>query len=309
MLHAPLTDDERDAVAQHHFVFVGGMHRSGTTILAEAIASAVDGAGLEDTNVMMDEGQFLQDVFPLGRDMGGVTRWALDDRAYLDERDYEFVPNVTARLWRSWSPYWDTSNKILVEKTPLNITRTRFLQAAFPRSSFVIITRHPVTQALAARKWSKTRPGHYGVGLPLLVEQWVRAHEAFAIDQQFLQRTYVVRYEDLMHDPMQVRAQLEQFLETEIPPTTFEKVDPLRALSYSDAWIRATAPGALKSSVKSLRDLTPADRARSRALLKNVAETSVLRHHRASIAAEFGGRVRRLGYDVNQLDVAEPWLQ
>ena len=51
----------------HQLVFVGGLHRSGTTVLAEMIASARSASGLENTGVMMDEGQFLQDVYPLGQ--------------------------------------------------------------------------------------------------------------------------------------------------------------------------------------------------------------------------------------------------
>ena len=38
------------------------------------------------------------------------------------------------RLWREWSKHWDLDRSYLVEKSPPNLIKGRFLQAMFPRS-------------------------------------------------------------------------------------------------------------------------------------------------------------------------------
>src|SRR5256885_10845695 len=43
--------------------------------------------------------------------------------------------------------------KKFVEKTPENFLMTRFLQAAFPNSYFVVLRRHPVPVSIAGQKW------------------------------------------------------------------------------------------------------------------------------------------------------------
>ena len=50
----------------------------------------------------------------------------------------------------------DTGKEFLLEKSPPNIIRTRFLQAMFPNSYFINIKRHPIATSLATKKWSKT---------------------------------------------------------------------------------------------------------------------------------------------------------
>ncbi len=46
------------------FVFVGGLHRSGTSLVSRAIASHPEVSAFADTGVPEDESQHLQSVFP-----------------------------------------------------------------------------------------------------------------------------------------------------------------------------------------------------------------------------------------------------
>ena len=116
----------------YEFVFVGGMHRSGTTYLADSIASGESATGLANSGAHMGEGQFLQDVFPLDNEIGRVTGWALDGRAHLTDGDIQSRDEIAGRLWRAWSPHWDLSKRYLVEKTPNNITKTTYSRPCFP---------------------------------------------------------------------------------------------------------------------------------------------------------------------------------
>jgi len=45
------------------FVFISGLHRSGTSILHRILRSSEGISGFHDTNVPQDEGQHLQSVF------------------------------------------------------------------------------------------------------------------------------------------------------------------------------------------------------------------------------------------------------
>ena len=98
---------------------------------------------------------------------GGPGRFGFHPRAHLTEdSDLLTVENVT-KLRASWHAYWDNSRSIFVEKTPANILMTRFLQAAFPNSYFILITRHPIPVSMAAQKWKmnvEPRTGCLSIG-------------------------------------------------------------------------------------------------------------------------------------------------
>jgi hypothetical protein len=178
--------------ARHRLLFVGGLHRSGTTLLADLIAAHPQASGFSDTRVPADEGQHLQDVYPPARAFGGPGRFGLAPAAHMIETDELVTPESRARLLAAWEPHWDLAKTLLVEKSPPNLIRTRFLQALFPDATFAIVVRHPIPVTLATARWRETRR------LGPLLEHWLRCHELFAADEAELERVEVVRYEDLV---------------------------------------------------------------------------------------------------------------
>jgi hypothetical protein len=192
---------------QHRFVFVGGLPRSGTTLLAQAIARYRGVSELHDTGVAADEGQYLQHIYPRQPDAGGSAKFAYSSEMHITERSPLVTEASRAALWEAWSPYWDTDNTFLLEKTPANLLKMRFLQALFPTSSFVVIIRHPVaeTMALKARGWSR-RP------VLMLVHHWLTAHKLMMGDLPSLDRVVVVRYEDVVADPHEALEDIQSFL-------------------------------------------------------------------------------------------------
>ncbi len=190
--------------AGQQLAFVGGLHRSGTTPLATALAGHPEVSGLTDTGVSENEGQHLQDVYPRIRAYGGMGRFANAPAAHLTEESDLVSPESAARLLAAWEPYWDLDRRILLEKSPSNLVMGRFLQALFPGAPLVVVVRHPVVVALALEKWVPrlvSRNGRVHTSLPGLVEHWVRAHTILQDDAPHLDRLLVLRYEDLVAHP------------------------------------------------------------------------------------------------------------
>jgi hypothetical protein len=189
------------------YVFVCGLHRSGTTALARAIGNLQGCTSFQNTGAVMDEGQHLQDVYRHDLSYGGPGRFGFASRAHLTESSPRLTRANAARLRQSWEPYWDSSKPIRVEKTPSNLLMTRFLQAAFENTYFVVIKRHPVAVSLATQKWSRT-PLHS------LFEHWLRCYEAFDEDKKHLDRLFEVTYEDYIQSPKTHLEKIATFIGT-----------------------------------------------------------------------------------------------
>ena len=181
----------------HRIVFVGGLHRSGTSILARSIAAHPSISAFSNTGVPEDEGQHLQTVFRPAYAYGSPGTFAFNPEARLTEASPLVGAASRERLFEDWSRHWDLSKPILLEKSPPNLIRTRFFAALFPGSLFVTILRHPIAVAYATHKWRR---------LPLasLLRHWVHAHRLFASDAPHLDEQIVVRYEDFVRDPQAV---------------------------------------------------------------------------------------------------------
>jgi hypothetical protein len=263
---------------EHQLVFVGGLHRSGTTPLANAMAAHGEISGLTDTGVSENEGQHLQDVYHRIRAFGGMGRFANAPAAHLTEES-DLVSRANAdRLFEAWSPYWDLSRRVLLEKSPSNLIMGRFLQALFPGSPMVVVMRHPVVVALALQKWIPrfvSRNGRVHTTLTSLVAHWVRAHTILAQDAPHMQKLMVMRYEELVASPVQLLAPVQQTLQlsTPIPTDSFRGGQNER---YAELW-EAKRRGSLLE-----------------------------RRTRKRIVEMLGPEIAMFGYDVEDLTVLSP---
>ena len=195
-------------------LFVGGLHRSGTTPLARALAAHPEISGLTGTGVREDEGQHLQSVYPKAKVYGGSGRFAFDPRAHLTEQNGLAGPASAAALREAWDPYWDLSRRYLLEKSPPNLIMGRFLQATFPQAPLIVVIRHPVVVALSTKKWRRAfslDPRKFE-SIHGLVEHWLAAHQLFLQDLPHLRPVHVLYYEDLVADPERELAAIQSFL-------------------------------------------------------------------------------------------------
>ncbi len=200
----------------HDYLFIAGIHRSGTSLIHELLREHPRISGFKDTPAYMeDEGQFLQTVYPQGTEFGGPGRFAFAPEARMTERHPLVSEDNALQLFSEWQQYWDLSKPVLVEKSPPNIIRTRFLQALFPNTRFLIILRHPVAVAYATRKWSKT-------SILSLLDHTLTAYEILFEDLEHIQHKQIVYYEDFVCAPQATLDSMLAFAGLEPCPISVE---------------------------------------------------------------------------------------
>lgn len=192
----------------HQYVFIGGLHRSGTTLLANCLREHPKISGFKDTGVNEDEGQFLQSVYSPAMVYGGPGRFGFNSGSFLNETSDLVSSENAKKIFQEWSQHWNLTQPILLEKSPPNLVRTRFLQALFPNSFFIIILRHPIAVAYATKKWSHTQ-------LYSLIKHWLVCYEQFERDRPYLNRLLVLKYEDLIENPQLTLNQIYTFIGVE----------------------------------------------------------------------------------------------
>jgi hypothetical protein len=193
-----MTPDDR------RLVFIGGHHRSGTSLLHRCIRDHPSVSGFENTGAVKDEGQHLQSVYPPGCRFGPVNRYAFDPRAHLTEASPLAREETARAIWNEWTTHWG-DRRVLVEKSPPNVIRTRFLQHLFPDARFVILLRHPIAVAFATLKWNAER-------IDDLLQHWLVCYERFAEDRRRLDHVEVLHYEDLVDQPSATLNRIYGFL-------------------------------------------------------------------------------------------------
>ncbi len=213
------------------YVFICGLHRSGTSLLGRNIARLENCTGFKHTGVTEDEGQFLQDVYPIAKVYGGAGKFGFDPRAHLTETSPLLTPENALKLRQSWERYWDQSKAIRVEKTPANLLKTRFLQAMFPNSYFIVIRRHPVPVSMANQKWKVSfAPLHD------LFDHWLHCHALFEEDRKYLKHVYELSYEDYVRNPDKYHDAIAAFIGTRVPQGAREDVTGAYNQKYFNRW-------------------------------------------------------------------------
>ncbi len=217
----------------HRYIFVGGLHRTGTSLVAGMIGDLPSVAAIRAAPVPENEGVYLQGAIPHTARHGQPGAFALDPAQHHIEGGRYDTLAVRDRIEADWDRWFapptdgpdaksdsDARNGIgrgdekrggvwRVEKSPVNLLRMRLYQQLFPTSQFVVVTRHPVSVARATAKWTD-------VGEAALIAHWARAYRLALEDIDHLHAVMVVRHEDLATRPQAVQDALAAFLD--LPP-------------------------------------------------------------------------------------------
>jgi hypothetical protein len=206
----------------HTFVFIGGLHRSGTTLLARCLAAHPDVSGFSETGAREDEGQHLQTVYRSARAHGGPGRFGFDPEAHLTESSPLASDESRRLLLEQWGAHWDASRPVLVEKSPPNIIRTRFLQAIFPGARMIVLVRHPIAVAGATREFGHARRLWRRQTYTSLIEHWLHCHELMFEDARSVPNLLVMRYEEFVANPDDRLAEVFRFIGVPPQPSGLE---------------------------------------------------------------------------------------
>eukprot|EP00730_Choanoeca_flexa_P011525 TRINITY_DN26998_c0_g1_i1.p1 TRINITY_DN26998_c0_g1~~TRINITY_DN26998_c0_g1_i1.p1 ORF type:complete len:545 (+),score=87.39 TRINITY_DN26998_c0_g1_i1:79-1713(+) len=201
-------------IANHTFCFVIGSHHSGTTLTDLLLASHDNASALRDTHVPEDEGQHLQNVYLPAYELGGILRFPWHKDSHLTEESSLVTEQNRMSLWKSWSPFWNISKRVLVEKSPRHTTMARYLQAMFDaeHTRFVAVLRHPFGA------WHWAMASHWGLVAATcgaqFIEQWLKIQDTLAADAPHLKHLAVVQFEDLANATLaQAQSMVDQMFE------------------------------------------------------------------------------------------------
>ncbi len=194
--------EERLQLTGNYWLFILGLNNSGTTLLVDLLKSHARMRWLPN------EGQYLTTGLPLPRDYGVPRKFAerLDIFHWTEAND----PAPALRIQYDWARHYQPRPGILLEKSPPNTMRSRWLQHNFRPSRFLAITRHPYAVCEGIRR----REGH---SIEEAARHWALANQWMLDDIAHLEHCLFMTYEDLCARPQDYLQKLQTFLGLEVP--------------------------------------------------------------------------------------------
>ena len=186
------------------WIFLVGCYNSGTTLLAELLGQH------PSISALPTEGHFITDQFVKDYEIGLPRMWVeREDLFRLTEEDEGPDP---IRLKKEWGMRLDLRKPVLLEKSPPNSAKTRWLQKHFENAYFVGIIRNGY--AVAEGITRKANPTHLKDSWPIEMSayQWKHSNEVLQQDAEHLQHFMWVTYEDLAADTMGTLNKITEFV-------------------------------------------------------------------------------------------------
>ncbi len=190
------------------WVFIVGSTNSGTTLLHSILARH------PKIGSMRLEGLYYTDQFERYRKKvlksrgeksgAGKRAWAtVPERSRMDENTTGVDVDKLKRQWGG--RFNDIKKPVLLEKSPPNAVRVRWLQKHFENAHFIGIIRNGYAVSEGIRR--KTRHDIRKAAL-----QWSNANEIMLADFEHLERKKLIRYERLTEKPEEVIGEVCEFI-------------------------------------------------------------------------------------------------
>ncbi len=193
------------------WVFIVGCYNSGTTLLAELMATH------PDISALPVEGVQLSDAWPLPETFGWNRMWfkCLDEMT-IDPDAPEAV-GIAERVKRQWSLSLKR-RPLLLEKSIANVPRMLFLQKHFAPALFIYIVRNGYAVSEGLRRGSKPLKfgrDEFGEQYPisLCAEQWAYTDTFIGGVRDQIDMLHQLSYEEFAGDPARVMSAVTNFLD------------------------------------------------------------------------------------------------
>jgi hypothetical protein len=185
-----------------YWLFILGVNNSGTTLLARALETHPLIQGLPE------EGQLLTNALPRPDRYGVVRIWTqrMDVFRLLEEDD----PYPALRAKMAWWRYYRRGGGILLEKSPPNTLRSRWLQHNFRPNKFIAVTRDPYAVCAGIKR-------REAYDIERAARHWSLANRCLIEDAGYLMSLMWIRYEDFVSEPELTMRRLEKFLGVDEP--------------------------------------------------------------------------------------------
>ncbi len=187
------------------WVFLVGCYNSGTTLLAKILGQH------PAISALPTEGHFITDQFIKDYEIGLPRMWVdREDLFTLDENSNGPDPY---RVIKEWAMRLDTRKPVLLEKSPPNVSKMRWLEKHFKEAYFIGIIRNGY--AVAEGITRKGDPQHLASGWPIekSAYQWKRSNEIMFQNAEQVKRFMLVTYEDVADDPYAELNRITKFLD------------------------------------------------------------------------------------------------
>lgn len=181
-----------------YWVFILGVNNSGTTILARLLALH------PEIRSLPNEGDKLTEALAKDFAMGVSRLWT--ERLECFRRTDVSPRSEVPLIKYDWSRLYPARPGILLEKSPPDTVRSRWLQRNFRPSRFLAIVRNPYAVVEGIRRRD-------GYSVKRAARHWVTANRLLLADMEHLRRCKLMRYEDLCADPRGVLTETARFLE------------------------------------------------------------------------------------------------
>lgn len=200
------------------WIFILGCYNSGTTLLQRLLALH------PSIRTLPKEGVRFTGEFRRPEDIGWTRMW--NECLHYMFQDLQNGPKEANQIVKDWSPWWEGTGPVFIEKSITNILRAEWLQQHFPNSYFVGITRdgyavsEGITRRARPKGQAKRKIGEY-YPIEMAANEWVVANQLLLDYRNTLQRYTVISYEELLSTPNEYLKYLFEFLDLEQPTITY----------------------------------------------------------------------------------------
>ncbi len=188
-----------ELILNQKWCFIASCNNSGSTLLQSILGAS------NQISTMPHEGQRYTTTLERGHRRGYERVWAefVQDLRLTDTDSLDCVP----RLVYDWMKVIEHPlKKAIIEKTTTNAVRMLWLQKAFPNSYFIGLIRNGYAVCEGIK-----RKGHKSVDRG--ARHWNLINKLMFQDAKQIKNFLEVRYEDLVHKPLTVLAQIAKLID------------------------------------------------------------------------------------------------